>query len=487
MIGGSDHVHVTVSVNNRPIRDEVVASGGTASANLPLDLRVKRAADQFVVDGSFGNTPVSHDEPVKMHAGAMTVTARVVRRFRLARWVVDSSQLVLPLVMLAAGVIGAQVTLFFQLLIALFFSTPAGGGAFPEPTPEYLTRLLNEDYAGEDQGVVAKRLPTPGADTKIESYYLQPGSAGPKDKPGGGKVVGAEQRDGDQRPKKAPEASVKVEEVGITEQLVPQEVPEELDINDLADPLASAEGDQVEHPQQVEVTEGWGLTDWYDTEDARRDANEIEQELKYANRVLRLDPDNVYGNSIRAYYEYLAMDYEAANATYDKLLQLDGGSGAHWNNLALIYKRKGDYVKEEELYRVSLMMEPNESNTYNNLAVCLAHQGRFDEALQIMERLEVEIPDDPYADLHRAKIYAAMGKKEEAYRYLRESLQRMRKLDTLHNIEYQQDIRVDPAFETMRKEERFRSMLTRYYGDRPGGWWILGGKGGPGEPGEGGP
>lgn len=473
MIGGRDEVHVTVSYNDRPVGDEVVPSGGAVSAKLPVDLRVLGRQGKFTLAGDFGDAGVDGGDPVAVQRGAVTVTARVVKRFRLPRWVMDSSHMVLPLVMLCVGVLGAQLTFLLQILISVFASG-GGGAALPEPSPEYLTRLLNEDYAGEEQGLIAKPSDRPVADTKIESFYLQPGSAGPKDKPGGGKVVGTEQLDGDQRSRKAPEAAIEIVEIGTTENLAPQPDPAEPDINDLADPLASAEGDQVEHRQQVEVTEGWGLTDWYDTQDARRDANEIEEELKFANKVLKLDPDNVYGLSIRAYYEYLAMDFAAADATYEHLLRLDGVSGAHWNNLALIYKRKGDYVKEEELYRVSLMMEPNEPNTYNNLAVNLAHQGRYDEALQIMQRLEVELPDDPYTDLHRAKIYAAMGKKDLAYKYLRQSLQAMRKLDTLHNIEYQQDIRVDPAFDEMRKEDRFRAMLTRYYGDRPGGWWIFG-------------
>ena len=473
MIGGRDEVHVTVSYNDRPVGDEVVAAGGAVSGNLPVDVRVKRAAESFRLEGDFADAGVGTGDPVAVQRGAVTVTARVVKRFRLPRWVVDSSHMVLPLVMLSVGVAGAQITFLLQILLS-FFASNGGAAGLPEPSPEYLTRLLNEDYAGEEVGVIAKPSDRPVANTKIDSFYLQPGSAGPKDKPGGGKVVGTEQRDGDQRSRKAPEAAIEIVELGSTENLTPQPAPEVLDIHDLADPLAAEQGDQVEHRQQVEVTEGWGLTDWYDTQDARRDANEIERELKYANQVLKLDPDNVYGLSIRAYYEYLAMDFSAADATYERLLQLDGVSGAHWNNLALIYKRKADYLKEEELYRVSLMMEPNESNTYNNLAVCLAHQGRYDEALQIMQRLEAELPDDPYADMHRAKIYAAMGKKELSYKYLRQSLQEMRKLDTLHNIEYQQDIRVDPAFEQMRKEERFRAMLTRYYGDRPGGWWIFG-------------
>jgi hypothetical protein len=74
-------------------------------------------------------------------------------------------------------------------------------------------------------------------------------------------------------------------------------------------------------------------------------------------------------------------------------------------------------------------------------------------------------------ELHWAKVHAAMGKEERAYRSLQRSLSMMRKLDTLHNIEFRQDIRVDPVFETMRQEERFSRLLDRYYGERADSWW----------------
>ena len=97
----------------------------------------------------------------------------------------------------------------------------------------------------------------------------------------------------------------------------------------------------------------------------------------------------------------------------------------------------------------------------------------------MLRQLEREIPDDAYADLHRAKTYALMGDEPKAYKFLEKSLKSMRKLDTLHNIEFQQDIRVDPAFLTMRKAERFKRLLLRYYGKRQGGWWKLDGEGDP--------
>ncbi len=431
---------------------------------------VRRRAGRLVVQGAEADVAVGADAVVLRH-GRVDVEARVVRTFGLPRWIAEQSDIVFPLVMVMVTVIGLQIRLLMLLFVTLFPPPEAPGP--PEPSIEYLTRLLRGDTAGAEQGVVARVEHKVATETKIDSYYLPAGSAGPLTEPGGARRVGPQARSADPRTQQAEEAAIRIEELGATEALVPHEAPEDPDIDDLADPLASPDGEQKEQLESMETRQGFGLTDWYDTEDARRDRNEVERTIELAHELLRLDPDNRYGLSIKSYYQYLAMDLAGAAATYDRLLQLDGTDGATWNNLALIYKRKGEYQKEEELYATSLMMEPNQPNTYINLALCYAHQGRFDEALATMEKVEVDLPDDPYADLHRAKIYALMGKEEESYRFLRKALTMMRKLDTLHNIEFQQDIRVDPAFDTMRETPRFKKLLTKYYGDRPGGWWIF--------------
>lgn len=453
---------------------------GRDAGETPLsDLgEVRRGAGGLVL--ATGSAPVAIGrEAVERQEGRVAMRAQAIRTFGLPRWLVEQSDLVFPLVMMIVGVVSLQLHLLALLLAMLF--PPEGAPPAPEPSIEYLTRLLKGDTAGESTGVVAIREHKVTSETKIDSYYLPAGSAGPITEPGGGRRVGKQPRSADPRPQKGEDAVIAVQEFGSTEKLVPEEAPPAPDIDELADPLATPEGVQEAQPESIEKRQGFGLTDWYDTEDARKEEQEVRDTIRAADQLLKLDPDNIYGLSIKSYYQYLAMDFEGAGATYDRMLQLDGTSGATWNNLALVYKRKGEWKKEEELYATSLMMEPNQPNTYINLALCYAHQGRFDEALATMQRVEADLPDDPYADLHRAKIYALMGKEEESYRFLRKSLLVMRKLDTLHNIEYQQDIRVDPAFDKMRETTRFKKLLTKYYGKREGGWWLFKGKEG-GEP-----
>ena len=58
-----------------------------------------------------------------------------------------------------------------------------------------------------------------------------------------------------------------------------------------------------------------------------------------------------------------------------------------------------------------------------------------------------------------------MGKREKAYRFLKQALDGAGTMDTMHHIEFRQDIRLDPAFTQLRTEARFRRLLEDAYGD----------------------
>ncbi len=447
----------------------VRGAGGELLPDAPIDLRARRVPGGWELTAPDGPVRIGPGERLSWRSGPLHVVVAPVRQAHFSRFNLEQGDSVLPLIMLATTVLVLQVGLLFQLL----FAEPAGGasGGF-EPTPEYLARLLDEQFDGKERGVIAPSSPRPQSGDPIENFYLQPGHDGPRDHLGGGKNVGRRVSDGDPEGKEPQEVSA----AAAPAPGAGEEEPLPLQVEASGDD-AAAVGDAAEtqeeddKPIAVHVNEGWGLSDWYDTQDAREDADSIREQLKMAHQILRLDPNDPSGLTTRAYYEYLAMDLDAAKRTYDKFTRLYPDEPAGWNNLALVYKRKGEYVREEALYRVALSLDPLDDHALNNLAVCLAHQGRFDEALATMERLEVLTPDDPYADLHRAKIYAAMGKGDRSYHFLQRSLGAMRRLDTLHNIEFRQDIRVDPVFEEMRGEDRFRRLLDRYYGDQADGWW----------------
>jgi hypothetical protein len=345
---------------------------------------------------------------------------------------------------------------------------PTGGPSSHRMSAEYLARLLRKDFEGEEQGVFEERIERPPSEKKAEREFLPAGSLGPVTKMGGAedtarrpvRTVVEESRI---RPKRrTPEVPL----VTTTGEPVKESPPEDDDKDGVADGAEAEAEDQDRDPAEAPAEEerGWGVPDWYDEEDQAMDNLEIQLALQIARRRLAIDPNDPTALSILSYYQYLAEDYTDALRTYDKFIALYPEEAAGYNNKALVYKRLGDYRKEEGLYREALAIEPLDETALNNLAVNLAHQGRYDEALAVMQQLETIDPKDPYADLHRSKIHAQMGQDEEAFRYLETALEGMNQLDTLHHIEFRQDIRLDPSFAKLRESHRFRAILTRYYG-----------------------
>lgn len=330
-------------------------------------------------------------------------------------------------------------------------------------TAEYLSRLLKKDYAGEDSAVVEKKdVP---AEKKVQSVYMPAGSTGPATEMGGAENVAPEpirtQGEGETAAAPAEAAPAVVAEKGPPVASLNDANKKEVGVEARQSDKAATE-DNESGP--AEEKQGWGVKDWYDAEDERLDKLEISQTLLLAKRRLRIDPNDPSALQVLSYYQYLGEDFEGAIATYDKFISLYPEEASGYNNKALVYKRKGDWTTEEALYRQALLIEPDDVTALNNLAVNLSHQHRFDEAIAILNKLEALDPGEPYTDLHRAKVYAEMGEDDRACAFLEKALQGMAKLDTLHHIEFRQDIRVDPSFAKLRETPRFNAILTRYYG-----------------------
>lgn len=349
----------------------------------------------------------------------------------------------------------------------------------------FLERVLDQDFEGSEQGGVEGggeadrdqqyRRERPRFD-RTSDAYIPAGNEGPKHTDGGAEEtapepvrvpmpeeIEREEQKQDNDDGAVPLAVDNGTEM-VTEPDAEQEDTPDLDLDGQQEDDGVAEAEQdIEMPAEEE--EGWGLQDWYDASEQRQDDLETKIMMMVARERLAIDPNDPAALQTLSYYQYLSQDYEGAEKTYDKFIELFPDEPAGYNNKALVYKRQRKYSEEEGLYRIALSLDPQDVTAMNNLAVNLAHQGRYEEALRYMELLEKIDPGDAYADLHRAKIHAEMGNQEQAFFYLDRALQGMAALDTLHHIEFRQDIRVDPSFAELRQTERFRAILWQYYGD----------------------
>ncbi len=418
--------------------------------------------------------------PAELVYGPIRVELSLVPQFRLPRPVLlgegDTVLGVLVVAMTLAGMYvefglsicyDAALALRSPELAALCPIERSPGQVAVETTPEYIARLLKEDYEGTtDRAPVPPAEPI-DADRELPSFHLPAGNKGPLHAPGGAEETAAqpERRPHADDPVRTRHQPLRPKPLPTEELAEPDEQP-----TGAVDPqtLQAAEDGGLEpiDPEDLPAEEerGWGFQDWLDANDDRDHQDQLKEIVELTRERLRIDPENPHALTQLGYFQYLAEDLAGCARTYERYIELYPDDAAGYNNLGLVYKRSGEYPKEEGYYRLALALDPDDTYALNNLAVNLAHQGRFDEALAIMDELQQLEPDDAYAHLHRAKILAAMGETDDALTWFGRALAGARTLDTFHHIEFRQDIRVDPAFTELREEPEFARLLVEAYG-----------------------
>jgi tetratricopeptide (TPR) repeat protein len=423
-------------------------------------------------------------EAAVVELGPVQVELRLAERVRLRR----------------SGVVGLAATLSWMVVVfsmALSFSSeavfervarctpvgdwlglacPSAGGASGGGLPvEALERLLKKEFDGAESGRITDDEPETVARFEADGF-VPAGDVGPLTEQGGAEQVApVPRRVAPPKPKVAAAPKRPAEAVGEAGQGKDGTIA--VAEADAASSPAQGEGEQTDGMSPdgeddedeavadglAEEKKGWGVRDWMDAA-PKQDKDAVETLVKRQERLVRIDPDDIDSIGLLAYYQYLQEDYEAAEKSFDRVIELYPEMSGGYNNKALVYKRRGEYAKEEGLYRLALAIDPGDPTALNNLAVCLAHQGRFGEAMRVMDEVERQLPDDAYTWLHRAKILAAKGDDEAALAQLRRALDGIRKLDLMHHIEFRQDLRLDPAFVRLRKDERFFALLEEFYG-----------------------
>ncbi len=396
---------------------------------------------------------IPDESSLELEFGDLTLTLRPVRHFFLSRE--------LPADMMAFGMVALCMVLGAS--IQMLVSTPAQTQSVQlQESPELIARLLAQDYEGVENGNPVKE---PDFAPQYTDFFL----------PAGDKGDFETMHPGAQEPKAAQDEANSPKQK-LSAQEARSELPEALsEAEQDAGPKAAEErlpdGETLDGADDKAAKEtaseaedeGWGFKDQLPAEQA--EAQRVAEELAQAEEALRLDPNSPWALAQVARYQYLSEDMQGARRTYERYIEVRPESASGYNNLGLVYKRLGDFEKEEQLYRQALGIEPDDTAAMNNLAVNLAHQQRYEEALSLMDQVEVLEPGQPYAQLHRAKIYAAMDKPERALISLDRALAGMAALDTLHHIEFRQDIRVDPALDPLRERAAFTALLVQYYGE----------------------
>jgi type IV pilus assembly protein PilF len=123
-----------------------------------------------------------------------------------------------------------------------------------------------------------------------------------------------------------------------------------------------------------------------------------------------------------------ARDPDRARRHITRALEIDPSSAEAHNAMALYYRYEGDPKREEEHYRRAIRANGNFSQARNNYAVLLFRQGRYDDAIDQLERAAEDTTYDQrqLVFLNLGRSYAKDGQPEKAL----SALQRSLRLDT---------------------------------------------------------
>src|SRR5438046_4580628 len=174
--------------------------------------------------------------------------------------------------------------------------------------------------------------------------------------------------------------------------------------------------------------------------------------LAEVKKAVELDPLSMIILTDAAKDLYLARQYDEAIDQYTRSLQVDPNFPIAHKGLAEVYAQKG--MNEEAILEIEKAIELYGRSGFrlDDLGYIYARAGRRDDAIKVLEDLDRTAADEYVPAYGRVVIHAALGDKEKALAWLEKAYEERSFLVYL---------KVDPAFDALREEERFVKILEK--------------------------
>ncbi len=178
-----------------------------------------------------------------------------------------------------------------------------------------------------------------------------------------------------------------------------------------------------------------------------------EESIAEAKRALELDPLALLSNGGLSDAYLSARQYDSTIQQCRRTLDLYPNHSESHYEMGWAYVYKQMYQEGIAEIEKSIQLDGDDPNLSPDLAYIYALQGKKGETLKILDRLLELSKQVPVSPGHMGLIYVSLGKKDEALTWLEKAYEQHSPMMPW--------LKVDPRFDPLREEPRFRELLRR--------------------------
>lgn len=176
----------------------------------------------------------------------------------------------------------------------------------------------------------------------------------------------------------------------------------------------------------------------------------FDEALAEIRQAQQLDPLSAHVIHTLGWISYYARQYDQAIAAYRQALSLDPNNASARYHLGLALAQKG--MMEDAIAELERAIDLKDDYGYvSDLGYVYALAGNRGEALKRLAQLKERAKHKYVSPYHIARIYAGLGEKDEACRWLAKGYE--------DRSDHLLQLRVDPTFDTLRADPQFTDLL----------------------------
>jgi TolB-like protein/Tfp pilus assembly protein PilF len=179
----------------------------------------------------------------------------------------------------------------------------------------------------------------------------------------------------------------------------------------------------------------------------------FEEAIEKEKRAFELDPISPEVSTLLGHVFYLARRHEQAVEQLHKAIELDPNYWFAHQVLGLALQQQGKLPQAIDEFQRARREERVSPETMGALGQAYAVAGENDKAVKVLEELEKWSKRYYVSPFHRGRIYAALGRKDQAFEWFETAYE--------ERSFYLSWFKVEPELDPLRSDPRFQSLLQR--------------------------